>query len=150
MGKDEIDQIKKIFSILGKPTDSEYPGFSQLPAVRKFKFPSENPKGRQQLIQKLKTQYQISDNGCDLMNRLLCYDPEKRISTQEALDHPFFREAPLPQTKENMPTFPSIQTIDSSKRKEQRSESKKPAASDKYAGTDAYEMEQEFKRFIQE
>ena len=33
----------------------------------------------------------LSDNGRDLMSRLLCYDPEKRISAKEALKHPFFR-----------------------------------------------------------
>ena len=142
----EIGQMKKIFEILGKPTESEYPGFSQLPAIKKFKWDISNIKGRAQLIRQLKSQYQLSDNGCDLFNRLLCFDPDSRITTREALAHPFFKEAPLPQTKENMPTFPSIQTIDSSKRKKPQKDEEPQEA----YRSDAYEMEREFKRFMQE
>ena len=86
----EIGQMKKIFEILGKPTESEYPGFSQLPAIKKFKWDISNIKGRAQLIRQLKSQYQLSDNGCDLFNRLLCFDPDSRITTKEKLTHPLF------------------------------------------------------------
>lgn len=69
--------------------------------------------------------------GLDLMNRLLTYDPVKRISVRpayphetslacaqpaettfvqakEALSHPYFREKPFPQESYMMPTFPSL------------------------------------------
>lgn len=41
------------------------------------------------------------------MNKLLTYDPEKRIIADEALKHDWFREVPLPKSKEFMPTFPA-------------------------------------------
>lgn len=41
------------------------------------------------------------------MNRLLTYDPEKRITAEDALSHPWFSEVPLPKSKEFMPTFPA-------------------------------------------
>ncbi|KAL9645010.1 hypothetical protein ABK040_004503 [Willaertia magna] len=118
-GDNEIDQIKRIFSILGKPTSlSEYPKFSELPSIKKFKWNNiDNPKGRLLLYEKLKNKFNLSDNGFDLLNRLLGWDPEQRITAKEALDHPFFKEHPLPQMKENMPTFPSLQVIDEYKRR---------------------------------
>lgn len=38
---------------------------------------------------------------------MLEYDPAKRITAQEALEHPFFEESPRPQHPSMMPTFPS-------------------------------------------
>ena len=36
----------------------------------------------------------LSNNGMDLLLRLLEFDPAKRISADEALDHPYFKELP--------------------------------------------------------
>jgi len=49
----------------------------------------------------------LSDAGFDLLNKLLTYDPEKRITAEEALNHEWFREVPLPKSKDFMPTFPA-------------------------------------------
>ena len=77
----------------------------------------------------------LSDAGFDLLNRLLTYDPEKvqalwkkifiswmiwyadsltvfhcwlqRYTVDAALKHDWFREVPLPKSKEFMPTFPA-------------------------------------------
>ncbi|XP_050879274.1 cyclin-dependent kinase G-2 isoform X3 [Lathyrus oleraceus] len=49
----------------------------------------------------------LSDSGFDLLNKLLTYDPEKRITAEDALNHEWFREVPLPKSKEFMPTFPA-------------------------------------------
>ena len=32
----------------------------------------------------------MTEAGMDLMNRLLCYDPEARITAEEAMKHPYF------------------------------------------------------------
>ena len=39
----------------------------------------------------------LSGAGVDLMNAFLTFDPDRRISAKEALQHPWFREHPLPQ-----------------------------------------------------
>jgi serine/threonine protein kinase len=41
--------------------------------------------------------------------RMLTYDPRKRITAQEALQHPFFSEPPLPKSTDFMPTFEESQ-----------------------------------------
>ncbi|XAR64428.1 Cyclin-dependent kinase [Bertholletia excelsa] len=107
-GKTEFDQLDKIFRILGTPNETIWPGFSKLPGVKvnfvkhqynllRRKFPATSFTGSPVL----------SDAGFDLLNKLLTYDPEKRITAEDALNHEWFREVPLPKSKEFMPTFPA-------------------------------------------
>lgn len=39
-----------------------------------------------------------SDNAIDLINGLLRLDPKKRLTSKEALEHPYFKEKPLKYT----------------------------------------------------
>jgi cell division cycle 2-like protein len=39
---------------------------------------------------------------------MLTYDPAKRITCTEALEHEWFRESPAPKEMELMPTFPAV------------------------------------------
>ncbi|KAL5552468.1 hypothetical protein UlMin_039869 [Ulmus minor] len=107
-GKTEFDQLDKIFRILGTPNETIWPGYSKLPGVKvnfvkhqynllRKKFPATSFTGSPVL----------SDSGFDLLNKLLTYDPEKRITAEDALNHEWFREVPLPKSKEFMPTFPA-------------------------------------------
>ncbi|KAJ6721617.1 CYCLIN-DEPENDENT KINASE G-2-LIKE [Salix viminalis] len=107
-GKTEVDQLDKIFRILGTPNETIWPGFSKLPGVKvnfvkhqynllRKKFPATSFTGSPVL----------SDSGFDLLNKLLTYDPEKRITAEAALNHDWFREVPLPKSKDFMPTFPA-------------------------------------------
>nr|XP_043617406.1 cyclin-dependent kinase G-2-like [Erigeron canadensis] len=96
-GKQELEQVSKIFSTLGTPNDSIWPGYSKLPGVKanfvkqpystlKKKFPVASFTGAPTL----------TELGFDLLSRLLTYDPKKRITAEDALNHGWFREAPLP------------------------------------------------------
>ncbi|KAH7835814.1 hypothetical protein Vadar_030114 [Vaccinium darrowii] len=107
-GKTEFDQLDKIFRTLGTPNETIWPGFSKLPGVKvnfvkhqynllRRKFPATSFTGSPVL----------SDAGFDLLNKLLTYDPEKRITAEDALKHEWFHEVPLPKSKEFMPTFPA-------------------------------------------
>jgi cell division cycle 2-like protein len=58
------------------------------------------------------TRPNLSEAGFDLLNKLLTYDPEKRISADAALDHQWFHEVPLPKSKDFMPTFPALNELD--------------------------------------
>lgn len=106
-GESEIDQIHKIFKTLGTPNGEIWPEFWKLPTVNcKFvrqpynrlreKFPPTGFVGKPAL----------SASGFDLLSRLLTYDPQKRITAEEALKHDWFREVPLPKSKELCRRFP--------------------------------------------
>lgn len=100
-GKGEIDQLSKIFNLCGTPTEKTWPGFSKLPNAKTLNFvkqPHNNLHKRFPFL---------SDNGLDLMNSLLCYDPTERISAKEAMNHPFFKESPHPKDAALFPSFPT-------------------------------------------
>jgi serine/threonine protein kinase len=51
----------------------------------------------------------LSKAGCDLLDQLLTYDPEKRIGAARALRHPWLAtEAPFPLDSAAMPHFQSV------------------------------------------
>eukprot|EP00250_Pteridium_aquilinum_P012882 c21003_g1_i1 orf=383-3004(-) len=107
-GKNELDQLDKIFKVLGTPNENIWPDFTKLPGVKcnfvkqpfnklREKFPPTAFAGRPTL----------SESGFNLLNRLLLYDPKKRITADEALNHEWFKDVPLPKMKELMPTYPA-------------------------------------------
>ena len=36
--------------------------------------------------------YRIGEIGVDLLERMLCYDPTKRVTAEIAMEHPYFEE----------------------------------------------------------
>ncbi len=92
-GKNNEDQLLRIFRLLGTPTEHSWPHVSELPEYKK-NFPMYPA---QSLAQKLPT---IDAHGMDLLLRLLQYQPNLRISAKDALIHRYFQEAspsvPLP------------------------------------------------------
>jgi serine/threonine protein kinase len=38
----------------------------------------------------------IDDTVIDLLDRLLSWNPDRRLSAEETLEHPYFRTEPLP------------------------------------------------------
>ncbi|KAI0223407.1 hypothetical protein L0F63_004537, partial [Massospora cicadina] len=49
----------------------------------------------------------LTKAGLDLMGQLLALDPKQRISARDALEHPYFSEAPAPKDPSMFPTWPS-------------------------------------------
>ncbi|XP_013865814.1 cyclin-dependent kinase 11B isoform X1 [Austrofundulus limnaeus] len=101
-GKSEIDQINKIFKDLGSANEKIWPGYNELPAVKKMTFteyPYNNLRKRFGAL--------LSNQGFDLMNKFLTYCPSKRISADDALKHEYFRETPLPIDPSMFPTWPA-------------------------------------------
>jgi len=84
-GKTELDQLSKIFSLLGTPTSAIWADLHMLPAIQKIKFPIQPFNN---LAKKFYSK--IDFNGIDLLQRFFTYDPNKRITLDSALHHSFF------------------------------------------------------------
>ncbi|XP_002159420.3 cyclin-dependent kinase 11B isoform X1 [Hydra vulgaris] len=104
-GKSEIDQISRIFKELGTPNDKIWPGppaYSEMPQVQKM-----NISHHHYNILRQRFGATLTDIGFDLMNRLLTYDPGRRITADDAMAHAYFKESPLPVDSSMFPTWPA-------------------------------------------
>uniref|UniRef100_H2ZGZ9 cyclin-dependent kinase n=1 Tax=Ciona savignyi TaxID=51511 RepID=H2ZGZ9_CIOSA len=84
-GDSEIDQLFRIFRTLGTPTDTQWPGVSMLPDF-KTKFPNWPPQKLEAVLP------EINSTGIHLLEQMILYDPNRRITAKAAMIHPFFRD----------------------------------------------------------
>ncbi|KAL4854151.1 Cyclin-dependent kinase G-2 [Chlorella vulgaris] len=107
----EIELLTTILKTIGSPTEQSWPGLTKLPNARKLNLGKYSSGTLRQRFPPASLGFDgrpsLSEAGFDLLSRLLELCPEKRISCEEALDHAWFREHPLPKDKALMPTFPS-------------------------------------------
>ena len=89
-GKCEADQIDTIFRELGTPNENIWPGYTDLPFVQNATY-TNNPKSN------LRKNFssRLDEIGLDLLQKFLTYDPTKRITAEDAINHTYFKEAPL-------------------------------------------------------
>ncbi|KAG5353244.1 hypothetical protein C0989_008979 [Termitomyces sp. Mn162] len=99
--KGELELISMIFKLLGPPTQDSWPGYFLLPLAKTLSLPSPQHHQFRQKFQYMTTA------GIDLLMSLLTYDPERRITAEEALQHPYFTESPLPKHPDLFGSFPS-------------------------------------------
>ncbi|KAL9613270.1 MAG: hypothetical protein Q9167_002179 [Letrouitia subvulpina] len=89
----EINQLDKIYNVLGTPTRSDWPGLVDMawfellrPAERKFNCFAE------------KYQERLTPAAFDLLQTMFSYDPAKRPSAGDVLEHSYFvSEEPEPK-----------------------------------------------------
>lgn len=86
-GDAEIDQLFKIFKILGTPSEDNFPDVTQLPSYSAT-FPKWNPVSLASVVPG------AEPLALDLIGQMLRYDPAARISAKAALDHPWFADLP--------------------------------------------------------
>ena len=90
-GKSEGDQLFSIFKVIGSPSKEEYDKLSMMVPF--------DPK----IFNEFKTYKKSSfkdkfhyindyDNLMDLLSKMFAYVPDDRITAEEALEHPFFKD----------------------------------------------------------
>ncbi|KAF8567586.1 hypothetical protein P879_01234 [Paragonimus westermani] len=88
-GDSEIDQLFRIFRLLGTPSEDVWPGVTNLPDYKKKGFPMWRDS-------KLTTNENITkafdDVGLALLQAMLIYEPSRRITARDALLHPYFTD----------------------------------------------------------
>lgn len=81
-GDSEIDQLFKIFQILGTPTKAQWADINELPHF-KVDFPRWPRRDIRSLVR-------VSEDGATLLDRMLILDPFKRISALDAMKDNYF------------------------------------------------------------
>jgi protein kinase len=84
-GTSETDQIYKIFGILGIPTAKTWPEGVRLANRLGIRFPSTTPTGLSAVLGR------VPPAALDLISQMLRFDPARRPSAAQALQHDFFR-----------------------------------------------------------
>ncbi len=98
---EKADQLNIIFDVIGSP-DEESMGFVSDPnAVLYLKSLSQKKKNKINFKAKFPGS---SEESLDLLQKMLIFDPKKRITVQQSLEHPFFKDIRDP-SKEEEATF---------------------------------------------
>ncbi|XP_058803148.1 cyclin-dependent kinase 7 [Phymastichus coffea] len=106
-GDSDLDQLTKIFTALGTPTEETWPGMTQLPDFIQFKpFP---PVPLKDIF------IAASDDLLDLLASLLNLNPLERCSCDQALQMPYFSNSPPPTPNARLPLPQSIRRLSDDK-----------------------------------
>ncbi|KAF8920953.1 negative regulator of the PHO system, partial [Dissophora ornata] len=84
-GSNNQDELMKIFKVMGTPTEETWPGVSKLSEYRKD-FPYYPPKPLSSVVPMIDT------FGMDLLMQMLIYQPQRRITAKDALNHVYFND----------------------------------------------------------
>ncbi|KAK7534176.1 serine/threonine protein kinase, CMGC family, CDC2/CDK subfamily [Phyllosticta citribraziliensis] len=103
-GKNEVDELSKIFELCGIPTEDTWPGFRRLPNAKSLRLP-RNPHTTGAVIRS-KFPF-LTAAGASLLTSLLSLNPDSRPLASEVLKHAYFSENPRPKSTAMFPTFPS-------------------------------------------
>lgn len=85
-GLNDSDQVKKIFKIIGTPSNEDFPDMKKLSGWNAEEYDEYPPQDLKQYVPTLE------DEGFKLLTAMLQANPDKRISTENALTHPYFDE----------------------------------------------------------
>ncbi|KAJ8619179.1 hypothetical protein MRB53_015365 [Persea americana] len=113
-GKNEPEQLNKIFELCGAPDELTWPGVTKMPWYTNFK-PTRPMKKRLREVFK-----HFDRHALELLERMLTLDPSQRISAKDALDAEYFWNDPLPCDPKSLPKYESSHEFQTKKKRQQQ------------------------------
>ncbi|KAL0286827.1 UNVERIFIED_CONTAM: Cyclin-dependent kinase C-1, partial [Sesamum angustifolium] len=113
-GKNEPEQLNKIFELCGTPDELSWPGVSKIPWYNKFKPARQMKKRIRELFR------HFDRHALDLLEKMLVLDPAQRISAKDALDAEYFWTDPLPCDPKSLPKYESSHEFQTKKKRQQQ------------------------------
>lgn len=115
-GQNETDQIYKTCAVLGSPSKTDWPEGYKLASQIGFSFPKFVATSLKTIIPN------ASDEAIDLMEKMMQYDPQKRPTASQCLEHEYFKDfvSPVQNSiygKSNKSFFNKTNEINSNLRK---------------------------------
>eukprot|EP00899_Mesostigma_viride_P008610 jgi/Mesvir1/17750/Mv12101-RA.1 len=98
-GSTDIEQLSKIFQVLGTPTDASWPGMRSLPDYLEY--------GASEGIPLRKLFPMASDDCLDLLRSMLSFCPANRPTAEQCLRHRYFSTQPAPTPVSRLPRPPA-------------------------------------------
>ena len=90
--EDPVGVLKLMYDIFGSFNDNVLPGYKDFPnANLVVNLPEKEGIGLVEYIKQNQKFKFENDNFYDLITKMLCIDPSKRITAKECLKHPFFQ-----------------------------------------------------------
>lgn len=105
-GTSDLNQAQLIFDLVGSPTEENMPGWSSLPGCDGVTSFSPRPSTLAQVFR------QEGSSAISLLSELLKLDWRKRINAIDALEHPYFKNHPLPARPGDIPRFEDSHELD--------------------------------------
>ncbi|KRZ28838.1 Cyclin-dependent kinase 8 [Trichinella pseudospiralis] len=92
------DQLDRIFNVMGFPNEKDWEDIRKMPEYQKLTTDFKRNAYLSSNLQKYMEKHKVKSEcrAFLLLQKLLTMDPTKRISAQEAMDDPYFKEEPTP------------------------------------------------------
>ncbi|KAL9316068.1 hypothetical protein ACSQ67_017069 [Phaseolus vulgaris] len=120
-GKDEPEQLNKIYELCGAPTEINWPGVSKIPYYNKF-MPTRPMKRRLREVFR-----HFDHHALELLEKMLTLDPSQRITAKDALDAEYFWTDPLPCDPKSLPKYESSHEFQTKKKRQQQRQNEEMA-----------------------
>lgn len=91
-GNSEVEQIDHITRICGDISPNIWEDVVDLPLYKRIDLPT----GRKRCLSEMAKHFSKQNDAVDLIDQLLQFDPKKRISARDAVNHDFFWFDPIP------------------------------------------------------
>ena len=103
-GRNDIDQLNRIFDVLGTPSDKIWPGASSLPEFGKICFDPREPKGIDAIVPRVG----ICQDLQEVANAMVSLDPRTRPSASECLQMSW----PAAASAQSLPAADTCQVLE--------------------------------------